>query len=181
MYVLNLWFVSVLHALDQFGVIAFVNIGNPWRWHPGYAGTCSKGNCVSVVFTSQCMKIWLVRVNIASCTVHTILGIKYWMFLRNEQGALVLLALRSFLCYLLKWAITVLKPKDEHTPVVLDFMKDFECFGNTKYEHCKNRTTCEKLHHIKLCRSWIFWSSLYRMWNWKSMQFVLGKLLSKLR
>ena len=33
--------------------------------------------------------------------------------------------------------------EDEHTPVVLDFMKDFECLWNTNSEHYGNKSVRE--------------------------------------
>lgn len=36
------------------------------------------------------------------------------------------------------------KPKDEHTPVVLDFMKDFECLGTQSLK------TVETKHLVKI-------------------------------
>jgi hypothetical protein len=35
------------------------------------------------------------------------------------------------------------KPKDKQTPVVLDFVKDFELLGNTESENCRNQTAVE--------------------------------------
>jgi hypothetical protein len=34
----------------------------------------------------------------------------------------------------------VFKRKDDHTPLVLDFMKDRECLWNKKSEHSRNKT-----------------------------------------
>lgn len=64
---------SAFYSLDQFGGAVCVNIRIPWLWHPGSVETCRRGNCVLNVFTFQCMKGWLYRLNCASCTVHTIL------------------------------------------------------------------------------------------------------------
>jgi len=35
------------------------------------------------------------------------------------------------------------KWKDDHTPLVLDFIKYCECLCNTKSEHYRNKTVCE--------------------------------------
>lgn len=37
----------------------------------------------------------------------------------------------------------IFKLKGDHTPYVLDFMKDGECLWNTKCEHDTNKTTRE--------------------------------------
>jgi len=37
--------------------------------------------------------------------------------------------------------------EDDHTPVVLDFMKDFECLWNTNSEHCGNKRVREIAAH----------------------------------
>ena len=68
----------------------------------GNAETCRKGNCVSVLFTSQCIKVWLYKMNIASCTVHTVLSLCDWAFLRSEQWTLVLVGLCDFSIVVLK-------------------------------------------------------------------------------
>jgi hypothetical protein len=40
--------------------------------------------------------------------------------------------------------------EDDHTPVVLDFVKDFECLWNTNSEHY-GKTELLKLQHMKMC------------------------------
>ena len=60
---------DVLLTLDQFEGTACVNVRTPWWWHPGRAKTCRRGNCVSNVFTSQCIENLLSRSNFASYTV----------------------------------------------------------------------------------------------------------------
>jgi hypothetical protein len=37
--------------------------------------------------------------------------------------------------------------EDEHTPLVLDFMKDFECLWNTNTAHCGNKKVREITAH----------------------------------
>jgi hypothetical protein len=55
---------------------------------------------------------------------------------------------------------TVLKRRDNHIPLVLDFMKNRDFLWNTEFEHCRKKTSRE-MHYRKLYRSLIVRNSQY--------------------
>jgi len=70
------------------------------------------------------------------------------MLLPSEPRLLLLITDR-FLCELhcLERKYCGVQVEDEHMPVVLDFMKDFECLWNTNTEHYGNKNVLEIAAH----------------------------------
>jgi len=63
-----------------------------------------------------------------------------------------------FCCSVYRQLTTVLKRKNDHSTMVLDFMKNRERLWNTEFEHCKK---IAQMHYRKLYRNWIVWNSQY--------------------
>lgn len=63
------------------------------------------------------------------------------MFLRRAQQVLLAAWPLSYSVVLFgNNKQTVLKRKDDHTPLLLDFMKNHDCLWNTEFEHCRKKT-----------------------------------------